>query len=44
MVRNSNWSRRFSHSITPLDGGRMIELRDIFAYMDAIADRHNRRA
>jgi hypothetical protein len=42
-VRNNNWSCRFSHSITPLDGGRMIELRGVVAYMDAIGGRHHRR-
>jgi len=44
MVRKTHWSRRFAHSITPLDGSRMVELRDVVAYMDAIGDRHHRRA
>jgi hypothetical protein len=26
MVRKTNWSRRLPHSVTPLDGERMVEL------------------
>jgi hypothetical protein len=44
MVRKSNWSRRLSHSVTPLDGERMVELQDVVGYMLAIGDRHHRRA
>jgi hypothetical protein len=35
MVGKTNWSRRLPHSVTPLDGERMVELRDIVAYMDS---------
>jgi hypothetical protein len=28
MVRKSNWSRRLSHSVTPLDGERIVLLAD----------------
>ncbi len=45
MVRPSKWSRKLPHSITPLDGERMVLLRDIVLYMDGIgADRQNRQA
>jgi hypothetical protein len=44
MARKVNWSRRFPHPITPLDGERMIELQDVVSYMLAIGDRHHRRA
>ncbi len=44
MVRKTNWSRRFVHSIAPLDGERMVELQDVVTYMLAIGDRHHRRA
>ena len=40
MVRKVNWSRRLPHSVTPLDGERMIELQDVVTY----GDRHKRRA
>jgi hypothetical protein len=29
MVRKVDWSRRLPHSITPLDGERMVTLRDV---------------
>jgi hypothetical protein len=37
MVRETNWSRRLPHSVTPLDGERMIELRDIDGRLDLAA-------
>ena len=43
MARKTNWSRRFAHPITPLDGERMIELQDVVTYMLAIGDRNNFR-
>ena len=44
MVRKTNWSRRFAHPVTPLDGPRLTELRDVAQYMLGIGDRHQRRA
>jgi hypothetical protein len=44
MVRKVNWSRRLPHSITPLDGERMVELQDVVQYMLGIGDRVGRRA
>jgi hypothetical protein len=44
LVRKTNWSRRLPHSITPLDGPPLTELRDVAQYMLGIGDRHHRRA
>jgi hypothetical protein len=44
MARKTNCSRRLAHSVTPLDGERMVELQDVVSYMLAIGDRHKRRA
>jgi hypothetical protein len=43
MVRKTNWSRRFPHPITPLDGPPLTELRDVAQYMLGIGDRHHRQ-
>jgi hypothetical protein len=44
MVRKTNWSRRLPHSVTPLDGERLLELRDVVQYMRGIGGRVERRA
>jgi hypothetical protein len=44
MVRKTNWSRRLPHSVTPLDGERMVEIQDVVQYMLGIGDRVGRRA
>jgi hypothetical protein len=45
MVRKTNWlSRRLAHSVTPLDGERMVDLQDIVQYMLGIGGRVERRA
>ena len=41
MVRKTNWSRRFVHSIAALDGSRIVELQDVVTYM--LGDRRSAR-
>jgi hypothetical protein len=36
MARKVNWSRRFPHPITPIDGERLVTLRDVVDYMHLI--------